>query len=67
MANMSYCRFQNTLEDLRDCYDNLDDDCSEKRQEARARIKLVELCQQIVDSADLEVYEEEYKASKGQS
>ena len=25
MSNMSYCRFQNTVQDLQDCYDNIDD------------------------------------------
>ena len=51
MANMSYCRFQNTLSDLRDCYDNLDDnDLSE--EEAKARKRLVKVCQSIVDDAD---------------
>ena len=25
MSNMSYCRFENTLDDLRDCEDNLHD------------------------------------------
>lgn len=24
MSNMSYCRFRNTLNDLRDCYEALD-------------------------------------------
>jgi hypothetical protein len=43
MGNMSYCRFQNTLGDLRDCYDNwdLDDD---KKEELKAREKLIKLC-----------------------
>jgi len=29
MGNMSYCRFQNTLMDLRDCIENWDDELSE--------------------------------------
>lgn len=35
MANMSYCRFQNILPDLRDCLDHIDDDLlgEEKKQE----------------------------------
>lgn len=41
--NMSYCRFQNTLEDLRDCADNLDDrDLSPDEWEARRR--LIDTC-----------------------
>ena len=27
MANMSYCRFENTLRDLTDCYDALNENC----------------------------------------
>lgn len=51
MANMSYCRFQNTLNDLRDCYDNLDDsDMSE--EEVKARRRLVKVCQSIIDDAE---------------
>jgi len=51
MANMSYCRFQNTLEDLRDCRDYLDDtDLSE--EEEKARTKLVKVCKSIVDDAE---------------
>jgi hypothetical protein len=47
MANMSYCRFQNTYNDLIDCYDNLNGSLSES--EKRYRERLVELCQSIVD------------------
>jgi hypothetical protein len=45
MANMSYCRFRNTLEDLRDCYDNIDD--VESPEEEKARQRLIELCKRI--------------------
>lgn len=51
MSNMSYCRFQNTLGDLRDCYDNLfDSDLSE--EEARARRELINLCRDIAQEAE---------------
>jgi hypothetical protein len=44
--NMSYCRFENTLRDLRDCYHNLDsDDLSQS--EFYARKQMVELCMSI--------------------
>ena len=53
MSNMSYCRFQNTLNDLMDCYDNwdseLDDDRSLSNEEVQARKRLLEICEQIVD------------------
>lgn len=46
MANMGYMRFQNTLNDLRDCNDHLfDEDLSE--DEERARKQLINLCLDI--------------------
>ena len=50
MGNMSYCRFENTLGDLRDCYDALGempntDDLSES--EKRAMSQLIRLCGDI--------------------
>lgn len=50
MANMSYSRFRNTLEDLRDCYNHLDENLGE--QEERARDALIELCRKIVEEFD---------------
>jgi hypothetical protein len=31
MANMSYCRFENTLQDLEDCLGVLDEDCDDDK------------------------------------
>ena len=45
MANMSYCRFQNTLQDLRDCYYNMSDSLT--GEEFHAREALIELCKSI--------------------
>lgn len=46
MPNMTYCRFQNTLADLRDCYDAMDEEeLSEEEQKARQR--LISLCSDI--------------------
>ncbi len=61
MRNMSYCRFENTYHDLKDCSDNLDDyDLSET--ETKYRQWLVKLCQKVVDKAeDLDLIEEEAK------
>ena len=51
MANMSYCRFRNTLQDLWDCYENLhEEDLSSEEQQARQR--LIEICQKIVDESE---------------
>jgi len=46
MSNMSYCRFSNTLDDLQDCYENMDDEPSEE-SEKRARKRLIALCESI--------------------
>jgi hypothetical protein len=46
MSNMSYCRFHNTLQDLRDCYEAWDEDKSPEEKKAQAR--LLKLCQDIV-------------------
>ena len=51
MANMGYCRFQNTLPDLRDCYENWDD-AERSEEETKARKWLVNLCKKIVADYD---------------
>ena len=57
MSNMSYCRFQNTLQDLLDCYDHMSDqDLSE--HERKARKQLLEVCYQIVEDYQDEVEED---------
>ena len=43
MSNMSYCRFSNTLEDLRDCYENIDD-AEMSNEEMMSRDSLLALC-----------------------
>jgi hypothetical protein len=49
--NMSYCRFQNTVNDLRDCVDNLTNtDLSTEEQ--RARRNLVKLAKQVVEAEE---------------
>lgn len=49
MANMGYVRFENTLSDLEDCHEHLDDRLSESESESRKQ--LVELCQSIAADA----------------
>ena len=46
MSNMSYCRFENTLRDLRECYMHWTDETS--IAEGNAREMLLSLCQMIV-------------------
>lgn len=48
MANMSYCRFQNTLRDLRDCYENWPNDEKDLSEgERKAKNRLLKLCKEI--------------------
>ena len=56
MANMGYCRFHNTLQDLRDCQDHIDDD-DLSEEETKERARLIRLCKQI--AADFEDEDEE--------
>ena len=46
MSNMGYCRFQNTLQDLRDCQDHIEDEALSDK-EKQARRSLLRLCDQI--------------------
>lgn len=51
--NMSYCRFYNTLQDLKDCWYHIEElswDMSD--DEFDARKKLIQLCQDIAQDAD---------------
>ena len=51
--NMSYCRFQNTLEALRECVDALDEIYHDIEKldsdERHAALQLAYLCQQFAD------------------
>ena len=55
MGNMSYCRYENTLPDLRDCFDHWDEDLNSET-EIRAKRRLLKLCADIMDNygADLD-------------
>ena len=51
MSNMSYCRFENTLEDLRDCWEHWDDlDGDSSEDEIHAQAIMLKLCRRIVDN-----------------
>lgn len=54
MSNMSYCRFQNTLSDLQDCYNEMSNYSSREEfleslstDEKRAAERLLGLCEDI--------------------
>lgn len=58
MANMSYCRFENTIKDIKDCIESLEDgnwDLDEmmkeasSKQEAQAMRRFVMLCKTVAD------------------
>lgn len=68
MANMSYCRFENTTQDFRDCLDALREeeeavvDGSSHRMSAHERRfadRLVELCRNYIESHEALVAAEE--------
>ena len=55
MSNMAHCRFENTLRDLRDCENHLDDDLGGREFESRK--KMIELCRSVAEAfagADLD-------------
>jgi hypothetical protein len=54
---MSYCRFQNTLGDLQDCYDNMDNPEKLSFEERKARWLLIKLCEEIAGDCGGEMLE----------
>lgn len=65
MANMSYCRFENTYHDLKDCYEALNEagsleslEQTVNEYEKKFIQKLVELCKDITDEFGDELYED---------
>ena len=48
MSNMSYCRFENTLADLRDCFDNMDDQDLSDREQVQ-RDLMIKVCCEIAE------------------
>lgn len=47
MSNMGYCRFENTYNDLVDCFEHIHDELDDS--ENHYRDKLMELCGDILD------------------
>ena len=62
MANMSYCRFENTLRDLQDCeyaLDNIYDEVGEMSdRERNSMLAFVKLCKTISDNWDEDTVED---------
>ena len=57
MPNMSYCRFENTYNDLLDVYENFDKPASQR--EALYRSRIYNLCNRIVMEMDVDCIEVE--------
>lgn len=51
MANMSYCRFENTYSDLLDCYESLQNKSIDELSESENKyaLRLIKLCSNITD------------------
>ncbi len=55
MANMSYCRWENTLNDLRDCAEYVNDPLPLSGSEARARAALLELAAYMLEEVGVTI------------
>ena len=47
---MRYCRFENTLIDLRDCMEHMDEELSSN--EEKCRVDLIELCEILAEQSE---------------
>lgn len=50
MPNMSYCRWENTYLDLRDCFDALEENVSQTEEHYQK--KLIELARKLIQEYD---------------
>lgn len=57
MSNMSYCRFRNTLSDLRDCHEWMNETGDLMEEEVQARLRMIKLCRQIDEEYGHEIDE----------
>jgi hypothetical protein len=61
MANMSYCRFENTYKDLKDCVESIHDGTDIKdlpEIEQKYALKLRKLCEEYFELVESEEEEE---------
>ena len=61
--NMSYCRFENTYNDLIDCIENMSKESSNDRDE-RYRERLLLLMKDVVDSGEVDEILEEIEDNR---
>ncbi len=48
MGNMGYCRYENTLKDLRDCYDHWNEE-PESEDEHKAKARMLKLVKEMAE------------------
>ncbi len=48
MSNMSYCRYENTLRDLIDCYDHWNEE-PEAEDERKAKTRMLKLIKEMAE------------------
>lgn len=53
MSNMSYCRWQNTLSDLRECAASLEEREALSREERAAALATLQLCATMLEELGL--------------
>ena len=56
MPNMSYCRFENTMRDLRDCLDHIHKPCDNTYDES-SRQEMIEMFNEIAQDFNGDVVE----------
>lgn len=62
MSNMSYCRFENTFRDLKDCYEHFEDE-NLSEDEMHYRSKIYDICECIVSEFS-DAYSSNYPTEK---
>ena len=74
MANMSYCRFENTFNDLIDCIDNISQEAENERDERKRKdmiyflfenIDLFEELKEKLDNPGMFIDDEEWEKEMG--
>jgi len=74
MANMSYCRFENTFNDLIDCIDNIEQEAENERDERKRKdmiyflfenIDLFEELKEKLDNPGMFIDDEEWEKEMG--
>ena len=59
MANMSYCRFRNTIIDLEDCFDALDDRDIESDEEKEAAKRILKMMAEFLIDNEIIYFDED--------